>query len=490
MRPASLLFLSLVALEPQSLFSAGFLISHDVAVLHKGEAHATFSHVKGLEGTENQLGLRLLWDPHLLLDDFTQVFARLEVGDPEFLLGSGGSALTVERISGKIPFSLTALGLKLQTPLGSFQVGRIPFSYGLGVFYNDGRSTLSGYGISHFPGTDDQIRYSFAPLGPLHPLKATLLLRTFAEESRLREGIRKDGIGYGGELSWEEGENRYSLWGDYEVRSTQGTHLGYLDLFLSQRVFFLRILLEAGVRWGSWGGVPGVDLRERTLVVRKLDRVGAGGVLKVVAGEEVKSGETTFAESGLEVGWFSGDRMEEVFTTDRSRWFSAHPNYAVGLLLFSSLWSNRLLALEEIFSGAYSEVLGGGDPSRSSLRGAFQALVPSGIGNVFYLFPGFSLNTPDELRFRLHLLYARAVVPVPTLRVTDTRGTASRADDLYQKGREYGFEIDAHLSYPVWGRAYGVLEAGVAFPGDIFTRASGGRAPTAFGIFPRLTIFF
>lgn len=496
LRSASIFFLCTLFgfFPPASSFSSGFLISQDLAVREEGEFHSRFLHLKEpdgdasqIPGTENQFALRLLLDPHLIFDDFTEVFARLEVGDPELLLGEGGSALTAEHLGGKIPLSLTALGVHLQTPLGALLMGRIPFHYGLGVFYSNGRSSLSGYGIPLSSGTDDQIRFSFAPFGAIHPLKVTLLLRSFAEGSRSTEGIRKDGIGYGGELSWEEGENRYTVWGDYEVRSTQGTYLGFLDLFLSQRFSFLRIRLEAGARWGRWGGIPGVELNQQSLVVRTLDRLGAGGVLQVFAVEEVKSGGTTFAESGLEVGWFSGDRIEEIFTGGRSRWFSSHPDYTVGLLLFSSLWPSRLTRLNENYSSAYREILGGGE---SSLKEAFQSLVPSGIGNAFYLFPGFSLKTADELRFRLNLLYARSILPVPTLKVIDTRGTLSRADDLYQTGHEYGFEIDAHLSYPVWGGAYGILEAGVAFPGDIFRNASGEKPPTAFGIFPRLTIFF
>jgi hypothetical protein len=295
------------------------------------------------------------------------------------------------------------------------------------------------------------------------------------------------GVGYGGTVEWEGEVGKGGILFRYDRQKRGEVSLPYLYLYGEGKGGFLLVRGEGGIRYGSVGKVAIVDIGSRTLQEKKGKVLGGGGVLDLRLWK-VRSGTVEFSLSGIEVGAFSGGNLKDLYSTTLYRSFPVHPEFSAGFLLLNTLWESRRKVLREEWIDSYLSLLP--EEKREVLSSSYDLYTPPPFSNVLYIFPTFGLVTEGSFKFRIGVLYARSFLEVPTLQVIDRMGTETPVDDLRERGKEYGWEIPVHLSAPLWGKVFGVMEGAVAFPGKIFGNERGKRPGSVWIFQPRLTISF
>lgn len=466
------------------------LFADEVALSVHGEGTVGFLHEVEPDadgtvrpGTRNILASRFRLEPELWINEFVQIRTGF-LATARF--GDGGAAGRPDGESPPVDLALSTLDLRWQTPAGTFTAGRSRWHWGLGLFEHDGRMDLDRYGIPEGTGARDQLTLNLRPLGLAKPLDLILLARQWHDGERSPDAFADAGWSVGAGVL---GRPETLEWGAllrYDTHPDAGLRLMWVDGYLDWRPGKVRLAAELAGRYGRADNWTRIDLTTRTATNPRTDWWGAGGVLQFDI-PEVRAGSVRFAGTGFEFGYLSGDALDGSFEDARWTMLAADTDYRVGMLLLPRLWPHRRDRIAADQAAAAASFTGG-DPVE--LRRELDTRWGEGMGNVLYVYPGFGLRTDGDLRFRLNALYARTARRMPTLEVADSRGTAEPIDDLFVEGRDLGFELNTHLSAPLWGRVFGVLEAGVAFPGNAFRGVQGQAAPTAFAIAPRLTVLF
>lgn len=469
---------------------AATLFRDDVAVELSGEFRVLYSHILEPDadedlrpGTINRVEPQLRLEPTLWLNEFVALDARIHA---DAIWGTGVDPLNVDDTVRGYDIALARLGLRWQTPLGLVEIGRVGWHWGLGLLLHDGRSDIDRYGVVTATGAQDMLRLTVAPAGIHKPLKLTIFMRQYFSGRDSTTPYLDNGWSYGAALHGEPGVWTYGVLLRYDRHRDAGTDFLTGDVYLRWLPGVLALAAEGIGRWGNSDDVLLATNGFAAVQPTFAQWGAAGGVLRLTTpGWRAKA--VVFETTGLETGAMMGDNVADVFTDRTWRGLNANPSYKVGLLLFPQLWQARQAALGERLTDAYAARFAG---NAEAFARAYAARVGSGITNAWYIYPGFGLKTDDGLRFRLNALYARSISPLPTLNVADDRGTSQAVDDLFARESNLGFEVDVHLSYPLWGNVSLLLESGIAFPGAAFRNAAGNDAPVSFILAPRLTATF
>lgn len=490
MRTDRALAAALIIWAAPAAASDDFLFSDDVAVALDGDVHVGFTHeVEGdadgdrRPATANGVAGRFRIEPELWVDEFLQIRTGIQVAP---VWGSGGLPGQPHGEAAAVAIDVTQLDMRWHTPAGVLTVGRTRWHWGLGLFEHDGRVDLDRYGVPTGTGAQDQLTLEVAPFGAAKPWRVLALARQWYAGEAAGLPWVDDAWSFGLGLTGAPGRHRVGTLLRYDTHGDASTRLAWLDVFGELRLGPARLAAEAAGRYGSTSAWSRIDAASRTVARSATEWLGWGGVLRLgFPGWE--AGPVAFETTGLEAGYLSGDSLAGAFGDDRWSQLGADPDYRVGMLLLPRMLSARQSSLAAGVAADWSSLAGA---APADLQAELAARGGPGMAGVWFVQPGFGLRSRDDLRFRLNILYAGATRSWSTLQVVDDRGTAERADDIRGSGSSLGFEVDTHLSYPFWGRVYGVLEAGVAFPGDAFDGRTGAAAPTAFVIAPRLTVLF
>lgn len=484
-----------IVVFPQ-LGMAAQLFTDDVAVSTDGEWRTQFQHLLEPDGdsiarpgTVNRAATRLRLAPTVWLNEFVAIESQF---DANARWGDGTGPFDLNAQTSPLSLSVGRAALHWQTPIGKVTVGRTGWHWGLGLFDHDGRTDLDRYGVPQNTGAQDMLRVRTAPLGVDSPLYLTVYLRQWFLGDGSGTEYVDNGWSYATAIEGGPENFDYGLLVRFDRHAGPATNLLWSDAYSSWRFWKATAALEAGFRWGRSGGQYLLDTSGSNVARRDAEWLASAGVFKFTF-DRTQAGRVIFETSGFEAGLVSGDDLADVFTQSKWGMLTLNSDYKVGLLLLPELWPARraALAAAAVARGGERERLGSGEDISKQLHETFDARSgQGGLGNVFYVYPGFGLRTDDDLRFRLNFLYARTMVPLPTLFLLDHRGTVLTFDDEYRREREIGFEVDVHLSYPLWGGVSGVLETGFAFPGKVFVNAFGNNAPVAFTLQPRLTVAF
>ncbi len=473
--------------EPASLFS------DDVAVAVDGDFYVQFQHQLEPDGdgtqrpgTINRAAAELAARPSLILNEFVRIDSGLTVGGQTSPWGQSSNRYAYDGEAASLGFSIDILGLHWETPAGVIDAGRVPWHWGLGVFENDARFELDRYGLPSGSGTQDMFRLRVAPLGVNVPLETTVFLRSWFNGRASDSDFVDNGWSYGVAAEGTPDLVDYGWLIRYDRHRGGGTNLLWTDAYNSWKFNAGVLEYEGAFRFGRTDDLPLVAPNGLRVSEDDAEWLGWGVVGRYLL-RGVRKGKVSFETSGIEVGAFSGDEIAGAVEDGDWDGLYADPDFRVGLLLYPQVWNYRRQAFRQQLINAWGDRLGA---SAEQLGLTYDNRVGQGIGNSIYVNPGIGLRTDSDLRFRLNFLYARAIAAVSTLEVIDDGGTTQRSDDRYADGKSLGFEIDTHLSYPLWGGIYGVLEAGIAFPGSAFDNALGGDAKTSFILAPRLTAEF
>lgn len=487
-------WLVVLALAWTGRVQAGQLFADDIAVAVDGEWRTAFQHILEPDGdksrrpgTLNDAATRLRLGPTLWLNEFLSIETQF---DANARWGSGVAAFDIN--SQASPFSLAVgrAAMHWQTPIGNLSLGRVGWHWGLGLFEHDGRTDLDRYGVPSGTGAQDMLRLRTAPAGVDTPFFLTVFLRQWFRGVGSSSDFVDNAWSYGAAIEGLSEYIDYGLLARFDRQPTPDTNALWANGYAHWRFWLTTASFEGGLRWGKSDGQYLVDasgLRSG----RTNAKWFAGGAAAKWQFERAQTGRVRFETSGFELGILSGDDLQVALLKNKWGMLAANSDYKVGLLLLPQLWPARRASLAAEAVVRARERLPSSQAISDRLQETYNARSGfGGIANVFYAYPGFGLRTDDDLRFRLNFLYARSVWALPTLAVLDSQGTAQIFDDEYRRERELGFEIDTHLSYPLWGGVSGVFEAGLAFPGAAFVNAAGQGAPVAFTLLPRLTVSF
>lgn len=484
------LLLAIAAAAPAAAQTSDFLFADDVAVAVHGDVHLGFSHEVEPDGDRdrrpgsvNAVRGRFRISPELWVDEYLQIRTGLQV---DSLWGAGRRPDAPNGEAGPVALDVMQFDLRWHTPFGIWTAGRSRWHWGLGLFEHDGRVDLDRYGVPSGTGAQDQLTLEVAPFGVARPWRLLALIRQWYAGEAAGMPWVDDAWSVGVGMTGTPGRTRLGALLRYDAHGDADTRLAWLDLYVDARWGPAAIAAEAAGRYGATGAWTRIDPSTRRAARERSDWLGWGGVTRL-GFPGWTAGPVAFETTGLEAGYLSGDTMTGAFGDARWSQLGADADYRVGLLLLPQMLPARRAALAAAVAADWA-AFAGLDPT--ALSAEMAARGGEGMAGVWYVQPGFGLRSRDDLRFRLNVLYARASRELATLQIVDTRGTAERIDDRRGAGSEIGFEIDTHLSYPLWGRVSGVLEAGVAFPGNAFKNQAGRSAPTAFAVSPRLTVLF
>ncbi|RMF17701.1 MAG: hypothetical protein D6761_03810 [Candidatus Dadabacteria bacterium] len=488
MNPRNIFALLLAAALWPAMAGAASLFADDIAVGVDGEWRNWFEYAVEPDGdpverpeTVNVAQSRLRLAPELLVNEFVRIETQI---DAIASWGQGTGPFDVAAEGADATLRIGRAALHWQTPIGAISVGRVGWHWGLGLFDHDGRTDLDRPGLQHGTGAADMLLLRAAPLGVDEPMTVSVFVRQWYFGDR-GLGYVSDGWSYGAAVEYE-GDTRGGLQLRADRQRDAGLRQLWADGYGIVPMGSLALRAEAAVRFGKADEVPRIDATGLSLSEQPAQWFGGAAIARLSL-EQVRAGKVSFRPTALEGGAISGGAFNDVLTRKSWGWVSLNPDYRIGLLLFEQLWRARQAALADALLDRAVVRLGTG---RETLAQTLDGRIGEGPGNAWYLAPTFGIETDDQLRFRLGAVWARAFWPVPTLELLDDRGTAQPLDDIYGSGRNYGAEINLHLSYPLWGGVVGVIESAVAFPGNIFTNSAGRRGDTAFSLMPRLTVSF
>jgi hypothetical protein len=492
MRTESLLagLLGLAVAAPVAAQDGDFLFADDVAVAVHGDLHVGFTHEVEADGdpdrrpgSANGVRGRFRLAPELWVDEYLQIRTGLQV---DSVWGAGGSPGLPQAEAPAATLDVMQFDMRWHTPVGVWTLGRSRWHWGLGLFEHDGRVDLDRYGVPTGTGAQDQLTLEVAPFGAARPWRLLALVRQWYAGEAAGLPWVDDAWSVGLGMTGTPGLSRLGVLLRYDTHGDAGTQLAWLDAYVDARLGPAALAAEVAGRYGTTVAWTRIDAMTRRAAREDTEWLGWGGVVRLgFPGWE--AGPVAFDTTGFEAGYLSGDTLTGAFGDARWSQLGADADYRVGMLLLPQMLPVRRAALTASVAADWA-AFAGLDPAVLDREMASRS--GGGMAGVWYVQPGFGLRSQDDLRFRLNVLYARASREMSTLQVTDTRSTAERIDDVRGSGAEVGFEVDTHLSYPLWGRVYGVLEAGVAFPGNAFKNAAGRSAPTAFAVSPRLTVLF
>lgn len=349
--------------------------------------------------------------------------------------------------------------LELQIPIGQIRVGRMGSNWGMGLLANAGDGFDDDFGDNRFGTVNDRILFATRPWmivqalrgRPLqsHPFLVAVAYDELVEDPGdpaaprmdLHQGWLADGRDDVGELVlvalWKDDEWHRWRAGDQVHAGVYYVHRKQVETGSSVHV----IDLYGRLRWGPWfGAFEGYQILGRTNAIT----IGVPEKDAEILGAALRAGfERPRFTLQLELGHASGDSSfdDEIFSSR-----SFHPDYHVGLVLFSEV-------LPEAGARRW------GDPDT-------RGLWPSGsVYDASYGMLTGKLRPLPGLELLLAGLYAVPdEIDVTVVRCDDFDATA---EECLDDGPDaYGFEVDAAMKLRFQEHFDWVVEGGVLFPGE------------------------
>ena len=427
-----------------------------------GEANATFQ----------SLFLRLR--PKAIVNDNVYLKSEWWLGDPIFgMFGNSVPYQTEQRQSYSLqsrgsPITAQRFWGEFITDLGTFQAGRVPLNWGLGIVWNSGDTLWSRY-----MSTGDAIRwiakfgaFSFIPSFIVSSTGNTIGGSCVANNS----GVCQTGIGTGGvtdyslilkydnsEEDLETGVNiikrlaganqdpRGGLITSVSASSSSPTtgEMNYLtyDFFAKKKINHFTFSGEVPVITGSIAGLQYHSY--------------------AIAGEaEWKKSENW--ELSLKLGHASGQNDTGGPGIDAYRAFYFHPNYKIAMILFNYQLAN--------FAGPQTQ----NNPNIPAQN--LQSPYASSISDAQYIALSSVIRPTDKWSFKPSLIYARAPQTAISGQYFYNAWTQSQSSEpaVKNQGSSLGWEFDLSITFQ-WDDAFQfVLDQGFFFPGNFYAFSNTG----------------
>ena len=412
------------------------------------------------------------------------IFDGLLAGDTaRDFQGLGWDGRSVKLSTDHTGFDFRALFAEFRLPIGQVMIGQMPSDWGMGLVANSGNEEdAPDFGDVRFGDIVERAMFATKPLVPL------LGPRGFASDVVVAVGIdlvyrdryasliqRNGGGLQWGDTAWQGVAS--AIWtpdeatkvGFYAARRVQqfakdagNLHIWIFDGTARTTQTYpaqdLQVSIEGEAAAVTGGTSHATNLNALSSV--KIDQQGAAGRIRFGLPQ---------LEAEMEIGYASGDSNP---FDDASSGFSFNRDFKVGLVL----WDEVMLFQSQNGAARLADPhLVGRPPNGIDLLPTQGA-----VTNALYLKPTLRWR-PALLGGRVRLvgsiLWARAPEPVvdpyQALLVSAPRNAYGAA-----AGQDYGFELDAAVSYreKLFNNKLGVelgAQYGVLFPGDVFARPDG-----------------
>ncbi len=360
---------------------------------------------------------------------------------------SAGSTITAQRFWGEFV-----------TDLGTFQVGRVPLHWGLGIVWSSGDNFWDRY-IS----TGDAVRW-IAKFGAFSFIPSFIVNssgNTIGGSCVVIGQTCVNGLGVGGVTDYSLILKYENLEEDLEgginiIRRIGGSGQDPASGVLVPQNGFLA--QQAGV----------MNFNTYSLYARKkFTRFILAAEVPIITGQLGNSSYQTFGfaseatwkttdsvEMLLKAGYASGQPNSGGGTIDTFRTFYFNPNYKIAMILFNYQLSN--------FAGPQN--LNNPNLSQSQLKSPYD----NPIVNAMYLSVGSHIKPWEKWSLNPVLTYARAHQVASSSQYFYNYSTRSTGLAVQNQGSELGWEFDLGITFQ-WDEYFQfTLDNGIFFPGNFY----------------------
>ncbi len=447
----------------------------------KGQFWSEFNSVLNIGPVSQQnavfesVFLRL--QPTVVVNDNVYIKSEWWVGDPIFgifgsgLPYSGDQRQYYSNQSRGFPLSVQRVWGEFLTDLGTFQVGRVPLQWGLGVVWNSGDRIWDRY-----MSTGDAVRWiaKFGSFSFIPSLIVTSAGNSIGSACTVSNtGLCVAGSGYGGATD-------YSLIFKYENIEDELE----IGANLVKRI--------AGANQDSGGGILtppqsvagavaqsmnyfAYDLYAR----KKLDKFSFGVEVPISSGSFGSTSYQTLAVASeidykptdnlsfaLKAGYAPGQNSMTTAAIDVYKPFYFNPNYHIGMIMFNYQLAN--------FSGAQTRNNPNLNPSQLS------SPYDNPIVNATYLAVSSQIRVWDKWTFKPGIVYAQApqVVKSGEYGFNYLTKTVQQNTSGSDQNANLGFEVDLGVSFQ-WDESFQLsLDNGLFFPGGFYAYSGTSNSNT------------
>jgi hypothetical protein len=413
--------------------------------------------------------------PKVIVNDNIFIKSEWWLGDPVFgLFGSGvpysldrheyysnqsrGSVISAQRLWGEF-----------LTDIGTFQVGRVPLQWGLGLVWNSGDALWSRY-----MSTGDAIRwiakfgsFSFIPSFILNSAGNSIGGSCNVSSS----GVCTPGMGLGGVqdysliVKYENTEDELEIGANIVKRlagSNQDQNAGLLTPQPGNPLGPLTTIPASSA--GSMNYLT-YDIYAR----KKFSRLTLGVEVPIAIGNIGSSNYQAFAAAAevnyqafdpvelmLKLGYASGQTNVSGAQIDTYRAFYMNPDYHIGMIMFNYQLSNF----------ARAQTLNNPAMAQSQLSSPYD----NPIVNAGYIALSSNIKPWDKWTFRPGLVYARApqVSTNGSYFYNYTTKTLQQNNTGSDQGANLGFEFDLGVTFQ-WDEYFQFsLDNGIYLPGNFY----------------------